>query len=295
MADIRQLILETAQDLGVSPVDLATVMSYETGGTMNPMQVGSIRTRFGTHRGFIQFGEPQAQQYGVDFSSPEAAVHSQLGRGKAVSRYLKNAGVRPGTNLLGLEAAINGGNVGATNAVDNGTTVIQKVSSQMGSHQRKAQALMSGAMNFQPATTGGSGMLPPGYGDKGTNLATIDYGDPTSYLPEERDKSPYEDLASTFADAVGISGNKGLLGEQALAPDQGETKPPPFEYGSAIPSVPPPADAPPPGSLAADASSGTGGLADIFKIGDFGQAGAAIDPMTGLPASRVLRTRRNYG
>jgi hypothetical protein len=153
---------------------------------------------------------------------------------------------------------------------------------------------------FSGATTtagplGAPGTVWPATETGANATSSIDYGDPTSYLPEERDKSPYEDLASTFADAVGIGGSKGLLGEQALAPDQGETKPPPFEYGSAIPSVPPPADAPPPGSLAADASSGTGGLADIFKIGDFGQAGAAIDPMTGLPAARVLRTRRNYG
>jgi hypothetical protein len=152
----------------------------------------------------------------------------------------------------------------------------------------------TGSTGFQPATTGGTGTLPPGYHG---NLATagsnnVDFSDPTSYLPPE--KSPYEDLASTFADAVGTGGRKGLAGEQTLAPDQGETaKPPPFEYGSAIPDTPPPAA--PPGSLAADAP-GTGGLADLFKVGDFGQAGAAIDPMTGLPApNTVLRTRRTYG
>src|SRR5690606_16799416 len=58
-------IVETANALGIDPVDLATTISYETGGTFDPTKSGPT-TKWGQHRGLIQFGEPQAQQYGVN-------------------------------------------------------------------------------------------------------------------------------------------------------------------------------------------------------------------------------------
>ena len=66
--DIASGIYSTAKALGINPIDLATAISYETSGTFNPLSQG-LETQFGQHRGLIQFGEPQAQQYGVSFET----------------------------------------------------------------------------------------------------------------------------------------------------------------------------------------------------------------------------------
>ena len=151
---IRDGIIATANSLGISPYDLATVMSYETAGTFDPTKAGP-RTQYGRHRGFIQFGEPQAQQYGVDWSDPEG---SQLGENGAVAKYLRDAGVRPGMGLLDIYSAVNAGRVGRYNARDaqNGGapgTVRDKVMTQMAGHQRKAASLLGG--DWSPSDAGG--------------------------------------------------------------------------------------------------------------------------------------------
>lgn len=138
-------IVESARALGINPLDLATAISYETGGTFDPTQPGPT-TQWGQHRGLIQFGEPQAREYGVDWNDP---VGSQLGEAGAVVKYLRKAGVRPGMGLLDIYSAINAGHVGRYNASDanNGGapgTVADKVNDQMAGHRAKAADLLSG-------------------------------------------------------------------------------------------------------------------------------------------------------
>ncbi len=94
--DVRDGIIKSAAALGIDPVDLATAISYETGGTFDPLQKGP-RTQHGQHRGLIQFGEPQAAQHGVNWDDP---VNSQLGENGAVVSYLRGSGVKPGMGLL---------------------------------------------------------------------------------------------------------------------------------------------------------------------------------------------------
>lgn len=152
---LRDGIISAAAALGVDPVDLATAISYETGGTFSPTQAGPT-TQWGQHRGLIQFGEPQARQYGVDWNNPEA---SQLGPDGAIVRYLRDAGVQRGMGLLDIYSAINAGSVGRYGASDanNGGapgTVRDKVEQQMAGHRRNAEALI-GSQNaltaMQPA------------------------------------------------------------------------------------------------------------------------------------------------
>lgn len=131
-----------AKALGISPLDLATAISYETGGTFNP-EISGPTTQWGTHKGLIQFGEPQAQQYGVDWSDP---VGSQLGADGAIVKYLRAAGVQPGMGLMDIYSAINAGAVGKYDASDanNGGapgTVADKVAG-MDVHRAKAAALL---------------------------------------------------------------------------------------------------------------------------------------------------------
>lgn len=144
-SDIKDGIAQTAQALGIDPVDLATAISYETGGTFDPKQPGPT-TKWGQHRGLIQFGEPQAKEFGVDWDNP---VASQLGPDGAVAKYLRKTGVKPGMKLLDIYAAINAGGVGKYNASDAHAggapgTVRDKVERQMGRHREKALAMFGG-------------------------------------------------------------------------------------------------------------------------------------------------------
>lgn len=165
MNPIASGILSTAAALGVDPIDLATTISYETGGTFNPTIAGPT-TKWGTHRGLIQFGEPQAQQYGVDWSDP---VGSQLGPDGAIAKYMRGAGVKPGMGLLDLYSAINAGapgRYGASDAAAGGApgTVADKVAG-MDAHRQKAMALL-GAVGGQPTTPGfNPNAAPTGLGD----------------------------------------------------------------------------------------------------------------------------------
>lgn len=146
MQDLRTGIIATAQSLGIDPLDLATAISYETAGTFDPTKAGPT-TQWGQHRGLIQFGEPQAQQYGVDWNDP---IGSQLGENGAVAQYLRSTGVKPGMGLLDIYSAINAGGVGRYSASDanNGGapgTVADKVNEQMSGHREKAMALLGGS------------------------------------------------------------------------------------------------------------------------------------------------------
>lgn len=146
--DIKAGIVQTASALGIDPVDLATAISYETAGTFDPTKRGPT-TQWGQHRGLIQFGEPQAKKYGVDWSNP---VGSQLGPDGAVAKYLRDTGVKPGMGMLDIYSAINAGGVGRYGASDanNGGapgTVADKVNNQMSSHRRKAEMLLADMMS----------------------------------------------------------------------------------------------------------------------------------------------------
>jgi hypothetical protein len=144
----QEMLIEGATRRGLDPIDVATAISYETGGRFDPMISGPT-TQWGTHRGLIQFGEPQAKQHGVDFSSPDAAWRSQLNpENGAVWSYLDKAGVKPGMGLPEVYSAINAGSVGRMNASDahNGGapgTVADKVAG-MAPHRTKAAAFLGG-------------------------------------------------------------------------------------------------------------------------------------------------------
>lgn len=143
--DLRSGIIETANALGMDPIDLATIISYETGGTFDPTQAGPT-TQWGQHRGLIQFGEPQAAQYGVDWND---AAGSQLGADGAIARYYRANGWEPGMGMLDAYSIVNAGGPGRYNASDanNGGapgTVADKVNGQMEGHRANALALLGG-------------------------------------------------------------------------------------------------------------------------------------------------------
>ena len=151
--DIAQGIFSTANALGINPIDLATAISYETSGTFNPLELGP-ETQFGQHRGLIQFGEPQANQYGVSFETRPQAISTQLGPGAGIYQYLKAVGIQPGMGLKQIYSAINTGGINNFDMTDERAggmpgTVAEKVAS-MGDHRKNAEKFMELAMQNQP-------------------------------------------------------------------------------------------------------------------------------------------------
>lgn len=143
---IAKGIRETAAALDMDPEVLATIISYETAGTFNPMKKGPT-TKWGQHKGLIQFGEVQAKEYGVDFSDMSSAVSTQFGANGAITKYFKRNGWKPGMSELDAYSIVNAGAPGLHNRSDTAAggapgTVKDKVFQQFGPHRRKARALL---------------------------------------------------------------------------------------------------------------------------------------------------------
>lgn len=143
--DMATGISQTAEALGMDPHDLATIISYETAGSFDPSQKGPT-TQWGQHKGLIQFGEPQAQQYGVNWDDP---LGSQLGADGAIVKYFQQNGWKPGMGIKDAYSIVNAGAPGRFNASDanNGGapgTVGEKVDNQFAGHRQKAAELLGG-------------------------------------------------------------------------------------------------------------------------------------------------------
>ena len=151
---MREKLIETADALSVDHNELAAMISYETGGTMDPRQPGPT-TKWGQHRGLIQFGEPQAKAAGVDFSTPQTAIETQLGADGAIVNYALRHGFVPGEHsALDLYSTINAGSPGLYNAVDGTSTVAEKYNLEMESHRR---AVADGyGISYGSGSTGGT-------------------------------------------------------------------------------------------------------------------------------------------
>lgn len=102
-APLRESIISAANQLGVRPVDLAAVISLETGGTFNKDIKGG---EGGNYQGLIQFGKPEQLAYGY---KPGMSFEEQVTG--PVFRYLRDRGVRPGHGVREIYAAILTGNV----------------------------------------------------------------------------------------------------------------------------------------------------------------------------------------
>jgi hypothetical protein len=135
--EMAAAIEKSAKNLGISPIDLATVISYETGGKMSPSIWGGAG---GRHMGLIQFGPTERQMYGAN---PNQTFSEQM---EAVERYLSDRGLKPGMGLMDLYSTINAGRpgrFGASDANNGGApgTVADKVNNQMAGHRARAEAL----------------------------------------------------------------------------------------------------------------------------------------------------------
>jgi tape measure domain-containing protein len=168
-------LVAAANKLGVSPLDLATIIGFETGGTYNPSKFGGAG---GNYMGLIQFGPNERRQYGAyKGQSFEEQVQGP------VVRYFQDrfAGVgmsTKGADLLTLYRTVLGGNPKASlTARDAFGTSPQSGVAMMAPHRREAQRrFFSGAtITAAPAAptlpgVAGAGSMPAGVQQAGARL-----------------------------------------------------------------------------------------------------------------------------
>lgn len=151
------VLRQAAKELGTSPEDLATVISYETGGKFSPSIWGG---KGGNYMGLIQFGPSERNQFGANDKQTFA---EQM---PAVVRYLKSRGFKPGMGLLDLYSTINAGRPGRYNASDGNGTVRSHVENMRRTHGARAQRFLNSgdgpaaANQNIPAPTPRSGFSP---------------------------------------------------------------------------------------------------------------------------------------
>lgn len=136
--DLAGAIRASADRLGVSPNDMATIMSYESG-----LRHDRWGGKDGNYYGLLQFGPEERAKYGV--KPGETSAVDQVG---AAENFLRDRGVKPGMGILDLYSTVNAGRPGLYNRSDaaNGGapgTVADKVAT-MAAHRVRANALLGG-------------------------------------------------------------------------------------------------------------------------------------------------------
>lgn len=137
MSSKGKALVEAANKLGINPLDLAAIISYETSGTFNPSIKGG---KGNNYQGLIQFGQEERSTYGV--TKGQSFEQQILG---PVVKYFQDrfASVGKstvGATLLDLYKTVNGGNpTVSANASDGNGTISQHV--QRIASQHKSNAL----------------------------------------------------------------------------------------------------------------------------------------------------------
>lgn len=133
-----------ATELGLDPVEVAAVMSYETAGTFSPTRMGGTGNRY---MGLIQFGPEERQTYGItETSTPEQWT-------TAILSFMRDRGFRRGMSLLDFYSTINAGSPGRYNASDGpGNTVRSHYNRLLREHRGNAERWLGTARPVQTAS-----------------------------------------------------------------------------------------------------------------------------------------------
>lgn len=112
----RMAIFRGAKQLGLNPYEFGAFLSLESGPNMDPNIVGGAG---GRHKGLIQFGQNEQQQYGI--SGPQ----TRAGQMQKVLQYFEDRGFKPGMDIGRAYATVLGGNpnVSLTSRDSFGTSV----------------------------------------------------------------------------------------------------------------------------------------------------------------------------
>jgi tape measure domain-containing protein len=135
-------LVAAASKLGVSPLDLATIISFETGGSFNPSKWGGAG---GNYMGLIQFGPTERKAYGA---RPNQSFEEQV-MGPVVRYFqdrFKGVGMSTqGASLEDLYTTVLAGNPKANrNARDSFGTSPRSGVARMGPHRQKALSTFFG-------------------------------------------------------------------------------------------------------------------------------------------------------
>jgi murein DD-endopeptidase MepM/ murein hydrolase activator NlpD len=132
-ADRRaRALIAMAQRNGWDPSDIAAIISYETGGTLNPAEPG--RGAAAGRIGLIQAGPNERAAYGLGTGNWDREI-------QGIERYLKARGAKPGMGLADLYATVNGGNPRAGWSPDGNGVVPRSPSTLKALERHRQQAL----------------------------------------------------------------------------------------------------------------------------------------------------------
>lgn len=133
------VLRQAAKELGTSPRDLATVISYESG--FNPRKWGG---KGGNYMGLIQFGPEERRTYGAN---DQQTFKEQM---PAVVRYLKSRGFKPGMGLMDLYSTINAGRPGLYERSDGYGTVRSHTAKMAATHTARAERFLASGSKDAP-------------------------------------------------------------------------------------------------------------------------------------------------
>ena len=134
------VLRQAAKELGTSPEDLATVISYES--KFRPNVWGG---KGGNYLGLIQFGPSERRQFGVN---DKQSFKEQM---SAVVRFLKTRGFKPGMGLMDLYSTINAGTPGRYNASDGNGTVRSHTETMRRSEAARVKKFLESGSQENPA------------------------------------------------------------------------------------------------------------------------------------------------
>lgn len=162
-------MVQTAKRLGLDPLQFAALMSWESGGSLNPNIKGGDGNLY---KGLIQFSPDNQQKYGT---GKQQSIPEQL---QAVERYLLDRGFKPGKHdIRGAYSAVLAGQADEKywNRRDrNGTTVRNATPKfQRGDHYERGRQFLKDSgidINNMGAIAAGSAMSAPGMGQVPTQM-----------------------------------------------------------------------------------------------------------------------------
>jgi len=145
ISPFAQKIKQVAANINADPIDLATLISFETAGTFSPSIRGPVVKGRGRAVGLIQFMSSTAAELGT--TSEALAQMSQVEQMDYVERYLVKRGFKGG-GLKQLYSTVFAGHPNARGSISDGYHTLDSAVERMTrEHRGRAIALLSGKLS----------------------------------------------------------------------------------------------------------------------------------------------------
>jgi len=142
LTPFAQKIKQVAANINADPIDLATLISFETAGTFSPSIRGPVVKGRGRAVGLIQFMPETSRELGT--TSEALAQMSQVEQMDYVERYLVKRGFKGG-GLKQLYSTVFAGHPNARGSISDGYHTLDSAVERMNrEHRGRAIALLSG-------------------------------------------------------------------------------------------------------------------------------------------------------